>query len=109
MAETHSEKRSAADHLDLISIDEELKKQMAESYQAATVDTSEYEVGEDRGPDNFRAYDQNQDFFVSVYKKTFLDSGHPAAVIDSVIEKLDLEAVRAIREISLNAGLNLVL
>ena len=95
MAETHSEKRSAADHLDLISIDEELKKQMAESYQAATVDTSEYEVGEDRGPNNFRAYDQNQDFFVSVSKKAFLDSGHPAAVIDSVVEKLDLEAVYA--------------
>ncbi len=39
---------------------------------------------------NFRAYDQNQDFFVTVSKKTFLKEKHPASIIDLVVEKLVL-------------------
>jgi transposase len=45
--------------------------------------------------DNFWPYNQKQDFFISVSKKAFLDTEHPAAVIDGVVEKLDLEAVYA--------------
>ena len=39
---------------------------------------------------NFRAYDQNQSFFVTVSKKNFLDAGHPAVIIDTIIEQLNL-------------------
>lgn len=39
---------------------------------------------------NFRPYDQNQDFFVTVSKKTFLEEKHPASIIDLVVERLDL-------------------
>ena len=38
---------------------------------------------------NFRPYDQNQDFFVTVSKKTFLEERHPASVIDLIVEGLD--------------------
>lgn len=92
---THSERRSAGLHLELIPINEALKKDMEESRKAAVVDTTPYEWGEGDLPDNFRPYDQGQDFFVSVSKKAFLDSEHPAAVIDRVIERLDLKSVYA--------------
>ncbi|MDP7612189.1 MAG: IS1182 family transposase [Nitrospinaceae bacterium] len=39
---------------------------------------------------NFRPYDQNQDFFVTVSKNTFLEEKHPACIIDLVVERLDL-------------------
>jgi transposase len=39
---------------------------------------------------NFREYDQNQSFFITVTKDKFLDAGHPAALIDIIIERLDL-------------------
>lgn len=95
MAETHSEKRSAGRAIELIPINEALEKEMAKASEAAIVDTSPYEEGNERGADNFRPYDQSQDFFITVSKKAFLDSEHPAAVIDQVVERLDLEAVYA--------------
>jgi len=93
MGETHSEKRTAGVNLELIPMSEEMKKEMTEAYRSAEVNSSHYEADEGEGPDNFRPYDQRQDFFVSVSKKAFLDAEHPAAVIDSVVEKLDLKEV----------------
>ena len=93
MGETHNEKRTAGVDLELIPIDEEMQKEMVEAYQSATEGFSEYEVDEGDCPDNFRPYDQRQDFFVSVSKKAFFDADHPVAVIDSVVEKLDLKGV----------------
>jgi transposase len=93
MNETHSEKRSAGLHRELIPIDEEMKKKMASAYQSAKGDSSRYEGDEEDSPNNFRPYDQRQDFFVSVSKSAFFEAEHPAAVIDSVVERLDLKAV----------------
>ena len=93
--QTHSERRSAGLHLELIPIDEALEKEMAQSRKAAVVDTTPYKWGEGDLPNNFRHYDQNQDFFVSVSKKAFLDAEHPAAVIDRVVERLELRDVYA--------------
>ena len=44
----------------------------------------------DSESDNFRPYDQNQDFFITVSKKTFLEEKHPASIIDLVVERLEL-------------------
>jgi len=93
--QTHSERRSASLNLDLIPINEALRKEMEASRKAAEVDTSKYQLGEEELPHNFRPYDQGQDFFVSVSKKAFLDAEHPAAVIDRVVERLDLGSVYA--------------
>jgi transposase len=95
MEETHSEKRSAGLNLELIPISEELKKEMTAAFQSANKDMGDHEGDEGDSPDNFRPYDQKQDFFVSVSKKAFLDAEHPAAVIDSVVELLDLSEVYA--------------
>ena len=40
--------------------------------------------------DNFRSYDQDQSFFVTVTKDKFLEAEHPAAVIDAIVERLNL-------------------
>jgi transposase len=95
MAETHSEIRSSALHLELIPVDQALLKEMAKAREKSTVDTAAWKAETGSPVDNFRPYDQSQDFFVNVSKKTFLDAEHPAAVIDAVIESLDLEAVYA--------------
>jgi hypothetical protein len=68
---------------------------MEKSRKAAAINTTPYECGEGELPDNFRPYDQGQDFFVNVSKKAFLDAEHPAAVIDRVVERLDLKGVYA--------------
>lgn len=91
--QTHSERRSMGLHLELIPVHEGLKKEMTKACKSAMVTTSPYELGEGHVPDNFRPYDQKQDFFVTVSKKAFLDAEHPAAVIDRIVERLDLKGV----------------
>ena len=39
---------------------------------------------------NFRDYDQSQTYFVPIRLSTFLESDHPARVIDRITERLDL-------------------
>ena len=39
---------------------------------------------------NFRDYDQSQTFFIAIRLNTFLESDHPARVVDLIIERLDL-------------------
>jgi len=40
---------------------------------------------------NFRAYDQEQPYWDTIYIKKLLESEHPARIIDTVVEKLNLE------------------
>ena len=40
---------------------------------------------------NFRAYDQDQPYWDTIYIKKLLEPNHPARIIDSVVEKLNLE------------------
>src|SRR4030042_5068516 len=39
---------------------------------------------------NFRNYDQDQIFFLTVTKDKFLNENHPAVIIDKIVERLDL-------------------
>jgi len=39
---------------------------------------------------NFRDYNQEQSFFITVSRQKFLEENHPAIVIDTVVEKMDL-------------------
>ena len=91
MSATHAERRSTINH-ELFTITDDMKEAMekARSSQIGSFpdvkDTSYFD-----GNNNFRAYDQNQSFFITVTKDKFLDAGHPAAIIDIIIERLDLE------------------
>lgn len=42
---------------------------------------------------NFRDYDQSQIYFVSVRLDTFLESEHPARVIDIMVERMDFSSL----------------
>ncbi len=91
MSATHAERRSAIDH-ELFTITEEMSEAMekARRIQNDSFPNIENTVSPD-GKNNFRAYDQNQSFFITVTKDKFLDAGHPAALIDTIIERLDLQ------------------
>ena len=88
---THVEIRNEHIERELFEITEEMREAME---QARMDNIRRTEAGVEPVIDgersNFRAYDQNQDFFVTVSKKTFLEEQHPASIIDLVVEKLDL-------------------
>jgi transposase len=90
---THAEQRSAtADQRELIEITDEMRVMMEEKRREASSEVDRYETEETReeAEYNFREYEQRQDFFVTVSKRQFLETGHPAAIIDRVVERLDL-------------------
>ena len=90
MSATHAERRSTIEH-ELFTITDEMKEAM-EKARASQIDSCP--GGEDPrysdGNNNFRSYDQDQSFFITITKDKFLDAGHPAAIIDIIIERLDL-------------------
>ena len=93
---THAEKRSASIDRELFEITEDMRAAMeSKKTETITADAVLYNVygSANETSDNFRTYDQRQDFFVTVSKGAFLDAEHPAAVIDSVVERLDLTRV----------------
>ena len=88
---THIEIRNEETNRELFEITEEMRGAMEEArrkniHQSPPV----VEPGIDDERNNFRPYDQNQDFFVPVSKKAFLEEKHPASIIDLVVESLDL-------------------
>ena len=88
---THIEIRNETINRELFEITDEMREAMEKARmenirQSPPVD----EPGIDEERNNFRAYDQNQDFFVPVSKKTFLEENHPASIIDLIIERMDL-------------------
>ena len=93
MSKTQAEHRSNIDH-ELFSITDEMKQAME---KARISQLGRFADFEDAGcyevKNNFRAYDQSQSFFITVTKDKFLDAGHPAAIIDTIIERLDLETL----------------
>jgi len=88
---THVEIRNEHIERELFEITEEMREAM-EQVRMDDIRRAETGVGPviDGERSNFRAYDQNQDFFVTVSKKTFLEEQHPASIIDLVVERLDL-------------------
>jgi len=93
MSETQAELRSTINH-ELFSITDEMKEAMEKARISQLGRFADFEdAGGYEVKNNFRAYDQNQSFFITVTKDKFLDAGHPAAIIDTVIERLDLEGL----------------
>jgi len=86
-----AERRSAIEH-ELFEITDEIEEAM----ERARIDNKnrypDIDVtNQSEEKNNFRAYDQAQSFFITVTKDKSLDSGHPAAIIDTIIERLDLK------------------
>jgi len=91
MSETQAELRSNINH-ELFSITDEMKEAMEKARISQLGNFADFEDASCyKGKNNFRVYDQNQSFFITVTKDKFLDAGHPAAIIDTIIERLDLE------------------
>jgi len=90
MSETQAERRSDINH-ELFTITDEMKAAMEEAriHQNESLPDIIDTYSEEKN--NFRTYDQEQSFFITVTKDKFLDAGHPAAIIDTIIERLDLE------------------
>jgi len=91
MSATQAERRSAINH-ELFEITDEIKEAMDRARIENKKRYPDIEAtGQSEEKNNFRAYDQNQSFFITVTKEKFLDASHPAAIIDTIIERLDLE------------------
>jgi len=88
---THVEIRNEKIDRELFEITEEMREAM-ERVRLENISRTEDIVKPviDSERNNFRAYDQSQDFFVTVSKKAFLEEKHPASIIDLVVERLDL-------------------
>ena len=93
MSATQAERRSTINH-ELFTITDEMKEAM-EKARISQIDSFPdiKNTGYYDGKNNFKAYDQNQSFFITVTKDKFLDACHPAAIIDTIIERLDLETL----------------
>lgn len=79
MSATQAERRSNIEH-ELFEITEEMKEAME---RARITNKNRYPDIENEShleeKNNFRAYDQNQSFFITITKDKFLDASHPAA------------------------------
>ncbi len=88
---THVEIRNENIDRELFRITAEMREAMEQAWMEnirRTEAVAEPVIDSERN--NFRPYDQSQDFFVTVSKKTFLEEKHPASIIDLVVERLDL-------------------
>ena len=88
---THVEIRNENSDRELFEFTDEMREAMDQARMENIRQTaSTVEPVADSEKSNFRPYDQNQDFFVPVSKKTFLEENHPASIIDLIIERMDL-------------------
>jgi len=79
---THVEIRNENSDRELFELTDEMREAMDQARMEDIRQTaSAVEPPPDSEKSNFRAYDQNQDFFVPVSKKTFLEENHPASII----------------------------
>lgn len=91
MSATQAESRSTIHH-ELFEITDEIREAMekARISNANNFPNVEETICSD-DKNNFREYNQKQSFFITVTKDKFLNAGHPAAIIDTVVERLDFE------------------
>jgi transposase len=96
MEKTSIERRNENIATELFSITEEQKREMILAKEKAEL---EYRLqkGEEKAetPHNFREYEVDQNFFVVIERKKFLEDRHPAAIIDLVVERLELGRIYA--------------
>jgi transposase len=90
MSKTHTEIRNENHERELFVITQEMKEAMEKARNKQIQELPENKVTHNIDKGNFRSYDQDQSFFVTVIKDKFLDTEHPAAVIDAIVEQLDL-------------------
>ena len=88
---THVEIRGETSNRELFEITDGMREAM-EQARIENIRRTEavVEPVKDCERNNFRPYDQNQDFFITVSKNSFLEENHPACIIDFVVERLDL-------------------
>jgi len=91
--ETKAEAKCRNGHLQLFEITQEMKDEMSNLYP--NIDQALPKIN--RIADavyqknyNFKDYNQDQIFFITVSKEGFLSAKHPAVIIDTIVEKLDL-------------------
>jgi transposase len=94
MEKTSIEQRNENIATELFSITEEQKLEMIAAKERAAQD-NRLQNGKEKEemPGNFREYEVEQNFFVVIERKKFLEARHPAAIIDLVVEKLDLRRI----------------
>jgi len=95
-SKTHVEIRNKTVDRELFGIPEQMQKAMDEARlddERRFPAVAEAAIDEERN--NFRPYDQNQDFFITVSKNSFLEEKHPARIVDLIVEGLDLSGVYA--------------
>jgi transposase len=96
MEKTSIERTNENIATELFSITEEQKREMISAKKKSE---EEYRLlkGEEKPetPHNFREYEVDQNFFVLIERKKFLEARYSAAVIDCVVEKLDLGRIYA--------------
>lgn len=85
---THGEIRNGRFRRELIEITEDMHAAMR---NAAEADAGRFAVDlrtpTEEANNSFRAYDQEQRFFVDVSKDAFVEEDHPARIIDGVVER----------------------
>lgn len=98
MAATRTEERCSNINKELFEITEEMSEEIKMGRLGYYKFSPLFEVPEDEiieGSNenkkyNFREYNQDQIFIIPVSKDKFLESNHPAIIIDTIIERLDL-------------------
>ena len=93
---THAELRSAGTARELFAISEQMHEAMRQAREADECAGGSLGGSQQREPGtNFRPYDPDQRFFVDISRESFLEEHHPARIIDTVVEGLDLEDLYA--------------
>ena len=93
MKKTHIEIRNESIERELFTLTDEMMLAMEEARKRELAKFPEEKIGIDDNNNNFRPYDQGQNFFIAITKEKFLASDHPAVIIDAIIEKLDLSNI----------------
>ncbi len=93
MSATQTERRSSINH-ELFTLTDEMKDAMKKARINKDNSLPKMEsTNSFNKKNNFREYNQNQAFFITVTKDKFLDASHPSAIIDTIIERLDLDCL----------------
>jgi transposase len=77
----------------LFEITEDMKVAMEEARIEKIKQLEALKTMKDIDKNNFRPYDPDQDFFMTVSRGSFLDERHPASIIDLIVERLDLSEI----------------
>lgn len=93
---THTELRNENITQELLfEITEDMKVAMEKAQLKKTKELEAQKSTRNTEKNNFRPYDQEQNFFMTVSKEKFFDEEHPVAIIDLIVERLNLSGIYA--------------